>query len=145
MCLYFLLGRECDLLVIIEYCPHGNLLEFLRKRRDLFEANWAPATEKADERFSTTDLVITSFQVARAMDFLASRRCVHRDLAARNVLVGENYVMKVADFGLARDIYKDEHYVKTTAVSVVCCCSFFLIITIVFDVFRVFIHRDCYQ
>jgi len=49
------------------------------------------------------------------MDFLASRRCVHRDLAARNVLVGENYVLKVADFGLARDIYKDEHYVKTTA------------------------------
>ena len=30
--------------------------------------------------------------------------------------MGENYVLKVADFGLARDIYKDEHYVKTTAV-----------------------------
>lgn len=98
------------------------MLEFLRKRRDLFEAEWAPATEKADERFSTTDLVITAFQVSRAMEFLASRRCVHRDLAARNVLVGENYVMKVADFGLARDIYKDEHYVKTTAVSIVVMC-----------------------
>ena len=43
---------------------------------------------------------------------------MHRDLAARNVLVGENYVLKVADFGLARDIYKDEHYVKTTAVRI---------------------------
>ena len=43
-------------------------------------------------------------------------QCVHRDLAARNVLVGEDYVLKVADFGLARDIYKDEHYVKTTSV-----------------------------
>ena len=43
-------------------------------------------------------------------------QCVHRDLAARNVLVGENYVLKVADFGLARDIYKKELYVKTTAV-----------------------------
>ena len=30
--------------------------------------------------------------------------------------MGESYVLKVADFGLARDIYKDEHYVKTTAV-----------------------------
>ena len=32
------------------------------------------------------------------------------------MLVGEDYVLKVADFGLARDIYKDEHYVKTTSV-----------------------------
>ncbi|KAK3700365.1 hypothetical protein QZH41_019735 [Actinostola sp. cb2023] len=101
-------GREWDILVIIEYCPHGNLHDFLRKQRDLFEPNWAPATEKPDELFTTTDLVITAFQVARAMEFLATRR------VTRNVLVGENYVMKVADFGLARDIYKDEHYVKTT-------------------------------
>ena len=43
---------------------------------------------------------------------------MHRDLAARNVLVGEGYVMKIADFGLARDIYKDDRYVKLSAVSV---------------------------
>ena len=42
---------------------------------------------------------------------------MHRDLAARNVLVGEGYVMKIADFGLARDIYKDDRYVKLSAVS----------------------------
>ena len=36
-------------------------------------------------------------------------------MAARNVLVGEDYVMKIADFGLARDIYKSELYVKTNS------------------------------
>lgn len=41
-------------------------------------------------------------------------QCVHRDLAARNVLIGEDYVMKIADFGLARDIYKTDIYVKET-------------------------------
>ena len=36
-------------------------------------------------------------------------------MAARNVLVGKDYVMKIADFGLARDIYKSDLYVKTTS------------------------------
>lgn len=51
-------------------------------------------------------------------------QCVHRDLAARNVLVGEDYVLKVADFGLARDIYKEEHYVKTTSVRIITTALF---------------------
>lgn len=44
-------------------------------------------------------------------------QCIHRDLAARNVLVTENNVMKIADFGLARDINNIDYYKKTTNVS----------------------------
>ena len=65
---------ERDLWIIIEYCPHGNLLEFLRKRRDIFEATWTTPTEHADVTFTTIDLYICALQAARAMDFLASRR-----------------------------------------------------------------------
>ena len=36
---------------------------------------------------------------------------VHRDLACRNVLVGENKVLKISDFGMARD---EDIYIKTT-------------------------------
>lgn len=44
-------------------------------------------------------------------------QCIHRDLAARNVLVTENNVMKIADFGLARDVHNIDYYKKTTNVS----------------------------
>lgn len=48
------------------------------------------------------------------MEYLGNRKCLHRDLAARNVLVGEDYVMKIADFGLARNVRDLEYYRKTT-------------------------------
>ncbi|OQV24136.1 putative Vascular endothelial growth factor receptor 3 [Hypsibius exemplaris] len=51
---------------------------------------------------STYDLVNFSYQIARGMEFLAAYHIIHRDLAARNVLMCENRVVKIGDFGLAR-------------------------------------------
>lgn len=48
---------------------------------------------------------------------LSPSQCIHRDLAARNVLVTESNVMKIADFGLARDVHNIDYYKKTTNVS----------------------------
>lgn len=41
---------------------------------------------------------------------------VHRDLAARNVLVAEGRKMKISDFGLSRDVYEEDSYVKRSKV-----------------------------
>ena len=39
-------------------------------------------------------------QISSAMKYLELKKVIHRDLAARNVLVGENNVVKLADFGM---------------------------------------------
>lgn len=45
-------------------------------------------------------------------------QCVHRDVAARNVLVTDDYVLKIADFGLARDVHAHDYYRKNTRVRI---------------------------
>ncbi|KAM4546604.1 LOW QUALITY PROTEIN: platelet-derived growth factor receptor beta-like [Fundulus diaphanus] len=57
------------------------------------------------------ELLSFSFQIAQAMDFLSSRKVVNRDLAARNVLVCDGKLLKICDFGLARDLQKDPDYI----------------------------------
>lgn len=61
---------------------------------------------------TTTDLLCWSFQVARGMQYLASRKVLHGDLAARNILLCDDNVVKICDFGLARSMYKSDNYRK---------------------------------
>ncbi|XP_077118352.1 fibroblast growth factor receptor 1 isoform X1 [Ranitomeya variabilis] len=106
--------QDGPLYVIVEYASKGNLREYLRARRPpgmeyCYNPSCAP-----EELLSFKDLVSCAYQVARGMEYLASKKCIHRDLAARNVLVTEDNVMKIADFGLARDIHHIDYYKKTT-------------------------------
>ncbi|KAK2882351.1 platelet-derived growth factor receptor beta-like isoform X1 [Channa argus] len=85
----------------------------------VYEAPYSPTDQQAasslllsdSPQLSLNDLLSFSYQISQAMDFLSSRNCVHRDLAARNVLVCEGKLVKVCDFGLARDLIKDQDYI----------------------------------
>lgn len=68
---------------------------------------------------TTTDLLCWAFQVSRGMQYLSSRKVLHGDLAARNILLCDDNVVKICDFGLARSMYKTDVYHKKGEVSVV--------------------------
>uniref|UniRef100_A0A668U001 Fibroblast growth factor receptor n=1 Tax=Oreochromis aureus TaxID=47969 RepID=A0A668U001_OREAU len=106
--------QDGPLYVIVEYASKGNLREYLRARRPPGMEYCSNPDQVPVENVSIKDLVSFAYQVARGMEYLASKKCIHRDLAARNVLVTDDNVMKIADFGLARDIHHIDYYKKTT-------------------------------
>lgn len=81
---------------------------------------------------TTSDLLCWSFQVARGMQYLSSRKVLHGDLAARNILLCDDNVVKICDFGLARSMYKNDNYKKKGEVS---CFHFYILY---FDIFLFF-------
>uniref|UniRef100_A0A452UTS6 receptor protein-tyrosine kinase n=1 Tax=Ursus maritimus TaxID=29073 RepID=A0A452UTS6_URSMA len=104
--------------LLFEYMAYGDLNEFLRSmsphsRRSLSHGDLsgrAQASSPAPPPLSCAEQLCIARQVAAGMAYLSERKFVHRDLATRNCLVGENMVVKIADFGLSRNIYSADYY-----------------------------------
>ncbi|XP_042192766.1 proto-oncogene tyrosine-protein kinase receptor Ret [Callorhinchus milii] len=117
--LYGACTQDGPLYLIVEYAKYGSLRNFLRESRKvgtsyLGEGNRNSSyLDNPDERALTMgDLISFAWQISRGMQYLAEMKLVHRDLAARNVLVAEGRKMKISDFGLSRDVYEEDSYVK---------------------------------
>ncbi|XP_015679559.1 muscle, skeletal receptor tyrosine-protein kinase isoform X5 [Protobothrops mucrosquamatus] len=104
--------------LLFEYMAFGDLNEYLRNRspRSLcnpsgnnLEPKIRPSSPNVPTLSCTEQLCIAK-QVAAGMAYLSERKFVHRDLATRNCLVGENMVVKIADFGLSRNMYSADYY-----------------------------------
>ncbi|KAM7316128.1 hypothetical protein ACRRTK_024808 [Alexandromys fortis] len=73
----------------------GSLLDFLK--------------EGDGKYLKLPQLVDMAAQIADGMAYIERMNYIHRDLRAANILVGENLVCKIADFGLARLIEDNEY------------------------------------
>ncbi|XP_065841906.1 fibroblast growth factor receptor 4-like [Oscarella lobularis] len=120
-------SKDGPLWLIMEYARYGNLRDFLRSKR---RHRGVGHTDSTDSRLSTIsykstltyssslnpiserDMLYYGKQIATGMEYLIDKQCVHRDLAARNVLVCDDDVLKIADFGMAKDIHYFEYYRK---------------------------------
>uniref|UniRef100_A0A4W3HAD8 Tyrosine-protein kinase receptor n=1 Tax=Callorhinchus milii TaxID=7868 RepID=A0A4W3HAD8_CALMI len=93
--------------IILELMEGGDLLTYLRESRTLRRS-----------LLDVTDLLDISLDVSKGCTYLEKMHFVHRDLAARNCLVSTkkydnpNRTVKIGDFGLARDVYKNDYYRK---------------------------------
>lgn len=100
--LYGVCSQEEPLLIVTEFMCNGSLLEYLRNNPE-------------GKSQKLPDLMDMASQIANGMAFLEQVKLIHRDLAARNILVGENRIVKVADFGLARVIEDSEYTARQGA------------------------------
>lgn len=80
---------EGPLLIVMELAKFGQLRSYLQNNK---------------EHIETSSLLLYCYQLSSAMAYLESKKFVHRDIAARNVLVANHESVKLADFGLSREI-----------------------------------------
>uniref|UniRef100_A0A1I7UCE2 receptor protein-tyrosine kinase n=1 Tax=Caenorhabditis tropicalis TaxID=1561998 RepID=A0A1I7UCE2_9PELO len=131
------LGKVKQIMIVSEYIDRGDLLEFLQKRRDIFsdklkysedgyerpkssrqklfgKKEETPIIEDSIDSLSTFDLLSFAYQIANGMEYLKNRQVVHRDLALRNILINSKKIIRIADFGLARQHKGKDYYIIQT-------------------------------
>ncbi|XP_050342212.1 tyrosine-protein kinase Btk29A isoform X1 [Nymphalis io] len=93
--LYGVCSKHRPIYIVTEYMRHGSLFNYLRRT--------------APDQLGPAVLLDMCIQVCKGMSYLERHNYIHRDLAARNCLVGDENVVKVADFGLARYVLDDQY------------------------------------
>uniref|UniRef100_A0A8C5CE57 non-specific protein-tyrosine kinase n=1 Tax=Gadus morhua TaxID=8049 RepID=A0A8C5CE57_GADMO len=81
--------------LIMEFLPLGSLKEYI-----------------IGCKIGVPQCLLFAGQICQGMEYLQSKRYIHRDLAARNVLVENDNLVKIGDFGLTKHIPEEKEYYR---------------------------------
>lgn len=89
---------------------------YLRKSRNVDDNYYSDPDVKLQTSLTSLQLMKFSRQVVDGMEYLSSKEIIHRDLTARNVLVGNQEICKVTDFGVERHVGRENTYQRRTVI-----------------------------
>ena len=92
--------------IMMEYMENGDLNGYLQQ----FDFSAKTESPPTANEIRLDALLYMLIQIASGMNYLSSCKFIHRDLAARNILVGVDYTVKIADFGMSQNLYSAYYY-----------------------------------
>ncbi|KAF8754448.1 hypothetical protein HU200_011461 [Digitaria exilis] len=88
--------RQSNLYIVTDFMSGGSVYDYLHKKNSAFKL---------------PEILKVATDISKGMNYLHQNNIIHRDLKTANLLMDENKVVKVADFGVAR--VKDQSGVMT--------------------------------
>uniref|UniRef100_A0A2K6T829 Tyrosine-protein kinase n=1 Tax=Saimiri boliviensis boliviensis TaxID=39432 RepID=A0A2K6T829_SAIBB len=86
---------EKSVQLVMEYVPLGSLRDYLPRHS-----------------VGLAQLLLFAQQICEGMAYLHAQHYIHRDLAARNVLLDNDRLVKIGDFGLAKAVPEGHEYYR---------------------------------
>ena len=110
-----ILEDEENYYIIMEYCKHGELFDYIVK----------------NEKLSEEEASIFFYQLINGIDHIHSKGIAHRDLKPENLLLDEKNILKIIDFGLSHEFSGEDQLLKTkcgspsyAAPEIICCPTY---------------------
>ena len=101
--------------IIMEYCKHGELFDYIVK----------------NEKLSEEEASVFFYQLINGIDHIHSKGIAHRDLKPENLLLDEKNILKIIDFGLSHEFSGEDQLLKTkcgspsyAAPEIICCPTY---------------------